>query len=193
MKNILTIIVLFIVLFCSPKSFSQVPFVGEIAAVGFNFEPQGWLKCHGQLLPISEYDVLFNLIGTTYGGDGVQTFALPDFRGRTLIGVGQGPGLSNRTVGELGGSRTATLTAANLPAHSHSIGANTGAGTTSSPTNAVLANTGTLDKEFATSANTSMGSTGMSGSLSPAPIDITQPFTGINYIISVYGIFPSPN
>lgn len=192
MKKILTITALFIVLFSSPKSYSQQPFVGEIAAVGFNFEPVGWLKCHGQLLPISEYETLFNLIGTTYGGDGQETFALPDFRGRTLIGVGQGPGLTPRFAGESGGSRSATLSAATVPAHSHTIGGNTEAGTTSSPTNAVLANTGSLDKEFATSANTSMGSTGSAGSASPLPIDISQPFTGVNYIISLYGIFPSP-
>ncbi|MBL0013336.1 MAG: phage tail protein [Flavobacterium sp.] len=193
MKKILSVTVLFLVLFSSQKSYSQTPFVGEIAAVGFNFAPIGWLKCDGSLVPISEYETLFNLIGTTYGGDGQVTFALPDYRGRTLIGVGQGPGLTNRIVGESAGSRTATLSTANLPAHTHSVGANTGAGTTSSPSNAVLANTGALDKEFATSSNTSMGTTGSAGLATPNPIDISQPYLGINYIISVYGIFPTQN
>jgi microcystin-dependent protein len=193
MKKILSVTVLFLVLFSSQKSYSQTPFVGEIAAVGFNFAPQGWLKCDGSLLPILEYETLFNLIGTTYGGDGQQTFALPDFRGRTLIGVGQGPGLTVRNLGETGGSTSASLTAANLPAHTHSVGANTAAGTTSSPSNAVLANTGALDKEFATSANTTMGATGSAGLATPTPIDISQPYQGINYIIAVYGIFPTQN
>lgn len=185
--------VLFIVLFGSTKSYSQEVYIGEIAAVGFNFEPVGWRYCNGQLLPIAEYDALFALIGTTYGGDGQTTFALPDYRGRTLIGVGQGPGLSNRTLGESGGSRSATLTVANLPAHEHSIGANTGVGTTSNPTNAVFGNTGALDKEFDSSTNTTLGNTGAVGPASPAPVDIAQPYLGINYIIAVEGIFPSPN
>jgi len=195
MKKIFSITVLFIVLFGSPKSYAQTPFLGEIAAVGFNFAPIGWMKCDGSLLPIAQYTALFSLIGTTYGGDGQTTFALPDYRGRTLVGVGQGSGLTLRSLGETGGSRSATLSVANLPAHSHAIGANTGPGTTSDPSNAVLANTGALDKEFATTQSTgaSMGATGSSGLTSPTPIDRSQPYLGINYIIAVEGIFPSQN
>jgi len=192
MKKIITLTLLSILLFGSPKSFAQAtPYIGQIASVGFNFAPIGWLKCEGQLLPISEYTPLFALIGTTYGGDGQSTFALPDYRGRTLIGVGTGPGLTPRMLGEQGGATTATLTAANLPAHSHTIGANTGAGTTSNPANGVLANTGALDKEFSLSSNTTMSPTGSAGSTSPQAVGIQQPYLGINYIIAVEGIFPS--
>lgn len=193
MKKIFSVMVLLIVLFGSPKSHAQEPYIGEIAAVGFNFAPQGWMFCEGQLLPIAQYDALFSLLGTTYGGDGQTTFALPDYRGRTLIGVGQGPGLSPRVLGELGGSISATLTVANLPAHTHTIGSNTGTGTTNDPTNAVLANSGALDKEFAASSNSNLGSTGVAGSTNPAPVDISQPYLGINYIIAVEGIFPPRN
>jgi microcystin-dependent protein len=193
MKKIFLVMVLYIVLFGSQKTYAQEWYIGEIAAVGFNFAPQGWMFCEGQLLPIAQYDALFALIGTTYGGDGQSTFALPDYRGRTLIGVGQGPFLSSRVLGELGGSRSATLTVANLPEHTHSIEANTGVGTTSDPTNAVLANTGALDKEFADVSNSTLGNTGVTGSANPVPVDIAQPYLGINYIIAVEGIFPPRN
>jgi len=191
MKKIF-LLVLFTLLFGSPKSFAQFDqFIGQISVVGFNFAPQGWMMCEGQLLPISEYEALFSLIGTTYGGDGQTTFALPDYRGRVLVGVGQGPGLTNRTLGEASGFANVTLTVANLPAHTHAINANSGVGTTNIPTNNVLANTGILDKEFGTTPNTTLGATGSAGSNSPSAINTTQPYLGLYYIIAVEGIFPS--
>ena len=101
---------------------AQEPFLGEIRLVGFNFAPKGWATCDGQILSISQNTALFALLGTTYGGNGVTTFALPDFRGRTMVHQGQGPGLSNRVIGEEGGAETHTLTIAEMPAHSHGDG-----------------------------------------------------------------------
>lgn len=94
-------------------------YIGSIVAFGFNFPSVGWQLCDGSLLPISNYQPLFTLIGTTYGGDGINTFAVPDLRGRVPIGTGQGPGLSNYVLGQKAGSETVTLTSANLPAHNH--------------------------------------------------------------------------
>jgi microcystin-dependent protein len=95
------------------------PFVGEIRMFGGNFAPAGWAFCSGQLMPISENDVLFNLIGTTYGGDGQETFALPDLQGRLPMHMGTGPGLSPRTIGEMGGVESVTLTTQQTPVHNH--------------------------------------------------------------------------
>src|SRR5450755_3568317 len=95
------------------------PFLGQIYMVGFNFAPRGWALCNGQILPINQDTALFSLLGTTYGGNGQTTFALPDLRGRTPIHVGQGPGLTNRLLGVPGGSETVTLSLAMLPAHTH--------------------------------------------------------------------------
>lgn len=97
------------------------PFIGQINAFGFNFAPRGWATCNGQLLPISSYTALFSLLGTMYGGDGRTTFALPDLRGRTPVHQGTGPGLSQKSMGEKGGSETTTLTISNLPSHNHTI------------------------------------------------------------------------
>jgi len=194
MRNTVVLITLLFGLLGTPKASAQTtPFVGQIEAVGFNFAPQGWLKCEGQLLPIAQYDVLFTLIGTTYGGDGQTTFALPDYRGRTLIGAGTGSGLSTRTLGEIGGTTSVTLSVANLPAHNHSISATTAAGTASDPTNNVYANSGLLDKEYSDTPNTVMSTTGSVGSNSPSPLATDQPYLGITYIIATEGIYPSRN
>jgi microcystin-dependent protein len=132
---------------------AQEPFVGEIRWVGFNFAPPGWALCNGQILSISQNTALFSLLGTTYGGNGINTFALPDFRGRTMVHWGQGPGLSDRVIGEAGGAESHTLTIAEMPAHSHgggehahsipaltvSIGASSGAATQATASGNVLA------------------------------------------------------
>ena len=132
---------------------AQEPFIGEIRWVAFNFAPVGWAKCDGQLLPISQNTALFSLLGTTYGGNGQTTFALPDFRSRTIVHQGQGPGLSNRDMGEQGGTESHTLTIAEMPAHSHggglhshpipplgvNVGANSGAATLATASGNVLA------------------------------------------------------
>src|SRR5215471_5220486 len=104
---------------------AQDPFVGEIRWVAFDFAPVGWAKCDGTLMPISQNTALFSLLGTTYGGDGKATFALPDFRARTIVHVGEGPGLSDRLMGEQGGTESHTLTINEMPMHTHGGGAHT--------------------------------------------------------------------
>src|SRR5262249_40280601 len=114
------------------------PYVGEIRMFAGNFAPAGWAFCDGQLLPISENDTLFNLIGTTYGGDGQETFALPDLRGRVPIHQGTGPGLSTMTIGEQFGVETVTLTTNQIPQHNHNIATTAAAATTNAPSASVI-------------------------------------------------------
>src|SRR5579863_2212268 len=97
------------------------PFVGQIIAVGFNFAPVGWALCQGQLLPISENEALYTLIGTTFGGDGQSTFGLPDLRGRAALGMGQGPGLAQYAMGQAAGAESTTLTGAQIGSHTHGL------------------------------------------------------------------------
>ena len=109
------------------------PYIGQIIAVGFNFAPVGWLQCDGSLLQISQYSVLYNLLGTTYGGDGSNTFGLPDLRGRAPLSVGQGVGLSNHVLGQAAGRETVTLTSNQVGGHSHLIMASAQTGGTATP------------------------------------------------------------
>ena len=190
MKKKLLLILLLLGFFANQKTFAQSePYLGQIIPVGFNFAPVGWALCNGQLLSIAQNTALFSLLGTQYGGNGISTFALPDLRGRVIVGEGIGPGLIPVDQGELGGSSQVPLTLSNIPSHTHGIGANTGAGTTSVPTNNVLANTSDSDKEYSSSNDTSMSATGSAGS--NTPISTMQPYTGMNYIIATQGIFPA--
>lgn len=169
-------------------------YVGEIRMFGGTFAPLGWMFCDGALLPIAEYETLFTLIGTTYGGDGQVTFALPDLRGRVPVHQGQGQGLTQRTLGQSSGSETVTLIPSQIPIHTHIATANSGAGSSPSPTNNVwAANSNTTALQFtastATPVNmnpTSIGSVGGS-----QPHENMMPFVAVNYIISLFGIFPS--
>lgn len=184
--------------------FAQQPYIGEIRLFAGNFAPAGWAFCDGSLLSISEYETLFYLIGTTYGGDGQNTFALPDFRGRVPIGTGQGSGLSNRTLGEMGGQETISLTTANMPSHTHTgrIVVNNGNATTSVPTaSSSIATSGSFSGRSYL-PNLSYNSNVpdillQTVTTSPVgnsiPVSISRPRLGLNYIISLYGIFPSPN
>ena len=177
-----------------PKSYSQAtePYVGQIIAVGFNFAPQGWAKCEGQLLPIAQYTDLFSLLGTTYGGDGQTNFALPDLRGKVLIAPGQAPGLSEYSQGQTGGSATTTLTPDNIAQHFHTIRAATTPGNLSDPTNNIIGNTSTLDKEFSDFPfpNSTMYPTALTGSSTPTPVNNMQPYLSMTYIIALQGVFP---
>lgn len=167
------------------------PFLGQIAFVAFNFAPQGWAECNGQLLSISQNSALFALLGTTYGGNGVTTFALPDMRGRTLVHAGQGPGLSPRPQGEMGGAERHTLIVPEMPAHTHQLRASSSEGDTHLPTDAVPANTKVLDKEYSTAApNVSMNmqAAGIAGGSQPH--NNMQPFVALKCIIALQGIFP---
>lgn len=166
------------------------PFLGQIQAFGFNFAPRGWAYCNGQLLAISQYSALFSLLGTQYGGDGRTTFALPDLRGRNGLHFGQGPGLSNIVMGERGGAETLTITVAQMPSHNHALAAKE-EGTSDSPNGAFIAGDGTNAFDFNSNtvmANASIGNTGGN-----QPLNIQNPFLGINYCIALEGIYPSRN
>ncbi len=170
------------------------PYVGEIIIFGGTYAPRGWAFCDGRLLSISEYDVLFAIIGTTYGGDGQNTFALPDLRGRVPIGAGQGPGLSNQVIGERAGVESVALTTSQMPIHNHTLLATTVPATSESPNNAIFAQSSdviyTTDQTIGPSvANGSIG-TSNGGNI---PVDIMNPYLAVNYIISLYGVFPSRN
>ena len=168
------------------------PYLGEIRMFGGNFAPQGWAFCNGQVLSIAENDALFTLIGTTYGGDGQTTFALPDLRGRAPVHMGQGPGLSNYTIGQAAGSETVTLITNQLPAHSHPPAANSSTGTSTSPAGNVWAASKDLSP-FTTVPNTNMNSGAMGMAGGSQPHDNLPPYLTISFIISLFGIFPSQN
>ena len=174
------------------KAKAQEGFIGEIRMFAGNYAPQGWAFCQGQLLSISQNTALFSILGTTYGGDGRVTFALPNLSGRVPVGVGQGAGLTNRQLGEMSGTETVTLTTAQMPAHSHTVNAVTADGNQNLPTNSFPANTKTLDKEYSTVApNTTMNPTMIGVSGGSQPFGVMQPSLGMNYIICVNGIYPS--
>jgi microcystin-dependent protein len=163
------------------------PFVGEIRMFAGNFAPAGWMFCDGSLLPISEYETLFNLIGTTYGGDGQQTFALPNLQSR--VPVHQGNGF---VLAQMAGEETVTLTVSQIPAHTHVPLADSGTGSQTSPSGNVWANSTNLpyspNAPSASMDPAALGSTGGS-----QPHDNMIPFLAINFIISLFGIFPSQN
>lgn len=178
------------------------PFIGQIIMVGFNFEPKGWAFCNGQLLSIAQNQALFALLGTTYGGDGRTTFALPDLRGRCAIGMGQGPGLSRREQGERAGAEHVTLLPQQLPAHTHALSAYNAAGTVSDPSGAVIANNQvTIERgntvpasAFVQSApNTVMHPQAIQPAGGSQPHENMQPYMAMNYIIALQGIFPPRN
>lgn len=167
------------------------PFIGQIQAFGFNFAPRGWAMCEGQLLPISQNTALFSLLGTTFGGDGRTTFGLPDLRGRSIVGMGNGPGLSNISWGERGGSENHTLSTAQMPNHNHSVqvGVNTSVGTEPDPTG-ILANQPNAYAEDPTSG-AHLGGVTQSNVGGGQSFGIRSPYLGINVCIALQGVFPS--
>ena len=171
------------------------PFVGQVIAVGFNFAPVGWALCQGQLLPISQNAALFSLLGTTYGGDGQSTFGLPDLRGRAALGMGQGSGLQPYVMGQPGGVESVTLTANQFASHTHALQA---AATATTPTPGSGTVLGTPAAATPTYATTGTGAQLVGSTVSPAPggngpHENRQPSLAINYIIALFGIFPSQN
>ena len=162
------------------------PYVGEIRIFAGNFAPAGWMFCEGQLLPISENETLFNLIGTTYGGDGQSTFALPDLRGR--IPVHQGNGF---TLAETGGVEQVTLTVNQVPAHSHAMQALTNNASSVNASGNLLAQIPTYTPYIAASPNSPLSSNAISSVGGSQPHDNFQPYLCLNFIISLFGIFPS--
>lgn len=171
------------------------PFLGEIKLVGFNFAPRGWAFCNGQLLSISQNTALFSLLGTTYGGNGQTTFALPDFRGRAPLHMGQGPGLANRTQGEKSGAEQVTLAINQMPSHTHTPRCNTGQANKQSPVGAVNAVEPTgqtaMYSNVAPDANMNAGAIANTGG--GQPHSNMQPYLVANFIIALEGIFPSRN
>jgi microcystin-dependent protein len=168
------------------------PYVGEIRMVGFNFPPRGWMQCNGQLLPISEYETLFNLIGTTYGGDGQSTFALPDLRSRIPLHVGTAADGNTYTLGESGGVEQVTLTTSQIPAHSHLPQASTSNQGPTGPSGNVWAASPVYTEYFATPDGTAMAAGAIASAGGGQPHDNMVPFLVINFVISLFGVFPSP-
>ena len=165
------------------------PYVGEIRMAGFNFAPSGWAFCSGQTLPISEYDTLFNLIGTTYGGDGINTFSLPDLRGRIPFDQGTSQG-NTMVIGQIAGSETITLQPSQIPAHTHSLTANSGRGTQPGPSSGICA-ASPLDEYSTESPAHAMAPGAITSTGGSQPHDNMPPFAVVNFIISLYGIYPS--
>lgn len=165
------------------------PYIGQIIMFGGNFAPQGYAFCNGQLLPIAQYDALFALIGTTYGGDGQNTFALPDLRDRAPMHMGQGTGLSIYTIGQIGGTPEVTLTAAQLPTHGHNVQASSAAATTDTASASVSLAATTSPTYGAATNLAPLGSSLGAGQ----PHNNRQPYLGINFCIALEGIFPSRN
>jgi len=176
------------------------PFISDITMFAGNFAPVGWMFCDGRLLPIDQYSPLFALIGTTYGGDGVTTFALPDLRGRFPIHQGQGPGLSNYVQGQMAGSESVTLVSSQIPSHSHALFASDTNATTASangnlPAKPVQADNSTSVPGYAAPGTgmVQMNAAAISGGGGNQPHDNMQPYLAVNFIIAVQGVFPSRN
>ncbi len=163
------------------------PYVGEIRMFAGNFAPAGWMFCEGQQMPISEYETLFNLIGTTYGGDGQSTFALPDMRGRIPLHAG-----NEFTLAQAAGVEEVTLTVNQIPAHTHGVPASSGTGFLASPADAVFAKHRD-HKAFVKGVPTTYMATSMVSSVGGSqPHTNMPPFLCVNFIISLFGIYPSP-
>ncbi len=169
------------------------PFVAEIRIFPFNFAPKGWAFCDGQLLPISQNTALFSLLGTTYGGDGKSTFALPNMQGCAPMHPGQGPGLSQHYLGEQGGSETVTLISSEIPAHTHQLSGSVEDGTQGSLTNGVTLATsvgGQLYQTNPSSNNVSMAPSSLAPAGGSQPHNNMQPYLTANFCIAMQGVFP---
>jgi microcystin-dependent protein len=163
------------------------PYVGEVRMFAGNFAPAGWMFCEGQLLPISENETLFQLLGTTYGGDGQSTFALPDLRGRLPLHQGNG-----FILAETGGAEEITLTVSQIPAHNHAfLGAATN-GNTTNPSNALLANSTVITPYASETPNAAMAASSLSAVGGSQPHTNFAPYLCVDFIISLFGLFPSP-
>lgn len=194
MKKFITICSFIYFLCLSNLANAQEPFLGEIRMFGGNFAPRGWALCDGQILSISQNQALFSLLGTTFGGDGRTTFALPDLRGRVPVHAGTGPGLTNKRLGAKSGTETNFLTVGNLPSHSHTINAVSADGDESSPAGNLPAGTKLLDKEYSGASATAMMNASMVNNTgNNQAVNNLQPYLTVNYIIALQGTYPSRN
>jgi len=173
--------------------------IGEIRLFAGTFAPKYWAFCQGQMLGIAQNTALYSIVGTTYGGNGTTTFALPDLRGRVPVGTGQGPGLPAVSLGKMAGTPNVTLLLSNLPAHSHFLQVSNLPGDSTDPSNnfpAVLNDASGQDATnngYLASYNTTLNPQAVSVSGNNMPVNIMQPYLGMNYIICMYGIYPSRN
>lgn len=178
----------------SVKAQGQLGMIGEIRMFAGTFAPQSWAFCDGSLLSINQNTALFSVIGTTYGGDGSTTFALPDLRGRMPVGAGIGPTLTERQLGEIGGEESHNLTTSEMPTHAHSYTqyADSTVGNSENPSGKYPARNAAGIPQYGSGTNTALGGTGSVGnSGSSQPHNNMPPYTGINYIICISGDFPS--
>jgi microcystin-dependent protein len=167
------------------------PFLGEVRVFSFNFNPTGWFQCQGQLLAISQYTALFSILGTTYGGNGVNNFALPDFRGR--VPIHQEGGVYD--LGQAGGAESVTLLQTNMPQHTHSLGASSGGATTQNPSGAFLAQPARSGPEIydAEAPTVALAGASIGAAGGSVPVSTLQPTVVLNFCIAFQGIFPSRN
>ena len=171
-------------------------YIGQIIIFAGNFAPKGWAMCNGQLMSIQQNAALFSILGTYYGGNGTSTFGLPDLRGRAPISMGQGPGLPDYALGEMGGVNNVSLTLAQMPAHTHTFNADANSAATTDPTNAYMGNIGAGNTPAIYSTNNpnvAMGAQSIAPAGGNLPVSIMQPYLAVNYIICLAGIFPSRN
>jgi microcystin-dependent protein len=167
------------------------PYVGEIRMFAGNFAPNGWMFCEGQTLPISENEVLFQLIGTTYGGDGESTFNLPNLASRVPIHMGAGPDGTTYQIGQMAGTEQETLTTQQVPSHSHPMVASQSQAADQSPAGAVLAQSTVADMYILDTPDATLAASSVQPAGGSQPHKNTQPFLCVNFIISLFGIFPS--
>lgn len=166
------------------------PYIGEIRLFAGTFAPAGWLFCDGSLVSIADYDTLFNLIGTTYGGDGVSTFALPDLRGRIPLHPGRGA-QSAFVLGQAGGTETVTLTQNQIPAHAHAFRISAASGGQSSPQNGLLGTSNAVSTYNGAAPSTPAAPSSVAATGRTQPHDNLMPFLAVSFIISMFGIYPS--
>jgi microcystin-dependent protein len=173
----------------------SAPFVGEIKMFAGNFPPKGFALCNGQLLPISQYAAVFSILGTSFGGNGTSTFGLPNLQGSIPIGVGTGPGLSTRVIGEQGGVNSVTLLANEIPSHNHTLACGAGSkGETTSPTNSVVGDDAAATTQaYADTANTTMSPLMLTPAAASQPHENRQPFLAVTFIVALQGVFPARN
>jgi microcystin-dependent protein len=169
------------------------PFLAEVRIVGFNFAPRGWAFCDGQILPINQNQALYSLLGTTYGGDGRTSFALPDLRGRVPIHVGTSDGGTNHTLGQKGGEETHVVSANEMPTHTHNAQATSDSGNTPIPTGNVLANSAPSELYHGASNLIALTPGTIANTGGGQVHNNMQPFLALNFCIALQGLFPSRN